>query len=383
MRTKLLAILDQCLAWAVDVVVLPEYSVPPEIMPEIIARDYPMLIVAGTHAVEQTEKYDVYGASAARLKRGQAVAPVIYTGRVLGFQSKLNPAHPEQQTLVVGDSWTPIAIPTHPPHQLGVMICKDFIDTQSEPHLTLVAPLMKACAVLAVPSLTPPRTVSEFAERAVTLAERHNRRVLYAHWSNGGGTTIFVDEGKVERGRPFPDGPTQLEQGEEGVIVADLDLEYVRSSDPGHRSLDWRPPMRPAAAATFVYTSNQADAEYAQWCEQFVTKTKGAPIEEIQAFIEAHEEAIQDLAQAGSPTRRRRLGDLLDSIEYLNAREDVHAFLLEVVLPPSVLPANTLNEAIATAAMNVVAEWSGLLSAKALGEIRDRLRVAVMGSGGF
>lgn len=73
---------------------LSEYSVPWELLPELVERSGDLVVVAGPHAVEpaavRAKVYSKLGAPMPRL--GQAVGPIIGVGRILGLQTKLHAA---------------------------------------------------------------------------------------------------------------------------------------------------------------------------------------------------------------------------------------------------------------------------------------------------
>ena len=243
-------ILTTCRTWNVEIIVFPEYSIPWEILGGIVDSAGPLVVVAGTHSVERDARnsgvYQKLGCEQLP-GLGTAVCPVLHQGRLLTLQPKLNPAQLEVGSMQPGQTWHPVSLPPSIPGPLGVMICLDFLYREGERHRGLVGPGFEQCRFLAVPSLTPHFTIPEFTSKAWEEAKRYGRPVLYADIASGGGTSVFVDEGDVTDLRLFPERAGYLEPGDEGVIVADIDLGYERPGarhDMNMRSRSNRSPPR-------------------------------------------------------------------------------------------------------------------------------------------
>jgi predicted amidohydrolase len=266
---RIKALLSACRTWQVQLVVFPEYSIPWEILGGVADAAADMVVIAGTHAVtraaRQSGLYQKLGAEELP-DAGMAVCPVLYQGRLLGLQAKLNPAVPERDSLVPGRRWQPVALPHTIPGPCGVMICLDFLYREGPQHRGLVSEVLSGCRFLAVPSLTPYYTAGEFAGKAWEEARRYGRPVLYADIASGGGTSVYVDEGAPADLRRFPDQAGYLEPGDEGVIVADVDLGYERVG-PSTR-YDAARPIRPVAAASFVYRAHAIGDQYAAFLDK-------------------------------------------------------------------------------------------------------------------
>ena len=84
LRGKVLAVLEACRGWGVQLVVFPEYSIPGELLTDMASMSDDLIIVAGTHAVERRFRRDkLYG----RLgwpreppRTGEAVVPCCTVG---------------------------------------------------------------------------------------------------------------------------------------------------------------------------------------------------------------------------------------------------------------------------------------------------------------
>ncbi|HSP82019.1 MAG TPA: hypothetical protein VLQ93_26090, partial [Myxococcaceae bacterium] len=262
---KVKAVLARCQAWNVRLVVFPEYSIPSDILEAVAQAAGDMVVVAGTHTVERNVRrsglYTGLGATA-NPETGQSVCPVLHGGKLLALQPKLNPAVPERESLKPGASWTPVALPEPLPGPLGVLVCLDFLYRESPLYQKHVAPRLEACRFLAVPSLTPHHSLGDFDGKAWEEAKRYGRPVLYCNEAEHGGTSVYVDEKTKKELSQFPERSGLLLRGEEGVIVADVDLGFRRTgeSTPYHAPR----PVRPVAAATLVYQARAAESEYAQ-----------------------------------------------------------------------------------------------------------------------
>ncbi len=181
LRKKLVAVLGQCRSWGVRIVVLPEYSVPWQLLNDVVQASDQMVVVAGTHTVDrESRKSGIYAQlGAANPTLLSAVCPVLYRGRALGLQAKLNPAKPEEGQMKPGTAWSPLDLPDGLPGPMGTLVCLDFLFRESAAHQRLVLPRLTECRFLVVPSLTPTHTLGEFSAKAWEEARRYGRPVLY------------------------------------------------------------------------------------------------------------------------------------------------------------------------------------------------------------
>ncbi|WP_309893182.1 pentapeptide repeat-containing protein [Archangium sp.] len=381
---KIRAVLDACRAWGARLVVFPEYSIPWEILGGVADAAGDMVVVAGTHTVERAarRKGGIYERLVAPElpSVGQAVCPVLHQGRLLALQPKLNPAVPERGSMKPGAAWRPVALPEGLPGPMGVLICLDFLFRESERSRALIGEQLKACRFLAIPSLTPHYTLPEFAGKAWEEARRYGRPVLYCDSADGGGTSLYVDEGSPSDLRQFPERAGYLETGDEGVIVADVNLGYER---PGPTTrYDAPRSILPVAEATLVYQAQPAGQAYAGWLAEAAPLLAREDDEAIEALVE-HVEQGRDIllnagALSGARARERRLRRLADSLDKVTSLEDLRRFTREVVLPPDVLPLEALRGAMARGAADAVFQWLEREDARAAGlaEVEVRLRKA-------
>lgn len=364
---KAAAILAACRKWDVDLVVFPEYSLACEILPRIAAEAGDMVVVAGTHAVDQRALTgDVYRRLGCpedqRPRLGEAVCPVLLRRRILALQPKLHVARPEQGSLRLGERWRPIDLPeeTGVPGPLGALICLDFLFRESPQYQRLVAPHLEACTLLAVPSLTPDYTLPEFAAKLREEARRYKRPVAYANLASEGGTTIVADDKIREH---FPFGAGELPAGDEGVIVVDVDLR------PGRRGrsspYEEAPIVTPFAEASLVYRSHPHGDAFAAWLETLHHAIEvlpedddGSALLDILQTVDERREVLRDAsAIPGASARARRIAALLERLKLIHSAEDLACYVREVLVPPEILPFNHLREAMALGAHDVVHRW--------------------------
>ncbi|WP_437299721.1 pentapeptide repeat-containing protein [Sorangium sp. So ce426] len=381
---RIKAVLAACREYGARIAVLPEYSVPWEILGGVAEAAGDMVVVAGTHTVDRAARrsgvYERLGAAALPAV-GQSVCPVLHGGRLLGLQAKLNPAIPERSSMRPGATWAPVEMPDGLPGPMGVLVCLDFLFREGEPHRRLVAERLGACRFLAVPSLTPHHTLPEFAGKAWEEARRYGRPVLYCDGAEGGGTSVYVDEGQAHDLKRFPDRAGYLDPGDEGVIVADVDLGYERAG----RSTRYEAPrpVVPVAEATFVYRGHPAGEAYARWLDEareLLARDDDDALEAVVARIEEARDVLLNAgALSGAAARGRRLRRLYGELDKVTSVEQLRQFTREVVLPAEVLPLDALRAAMAGAAADVVFGWMAQREAREAGfaEVEARLRKAV------
>ncbi|WP_437535823.1 pentapeptide repeat-containing protein [Sorangium sp. So ce726] len=381
---RIRAVLSACLEYGARIVVFPEYSIPWEILGGVADAAGDMVVVAGTHMVDRAARrsgvYERLGAAALPAV-GQSVCPVLHGGRLLGLQAKLSPAIPERSSMRPGETWAPVEMPDGLPGPMGVLVCLDFLFREGEPHRKLVAERVGACRFLAVPSLTPHHTLPEFAGKAWEEARRYGRPVLYCDGAEGGGTSVYVDEGQAHDLQRFPDRAGYLGPGDEGVIVADVDLGYERAGRS--TQYDAPRPVVPVAEATLVYRGHPAGEAYARWLDEargLLARDDDDALEAVVARLEQGRDVLLNAgALSGAAARGRRLRRLYGELDRVTSVEQLRQFTREVVLPAEVLPLDALRAAMAGAAADVVFGWMAQREAReaGFGEVEARLRKAV------
>ncbi|CAN91076.1 unnamed protein product [Sorangium cellulosum So ce56] len=376
-KRKVEAILDACRAWSVQILVFPEYSIPPALL-ENIARAAPdTVVVAGTHHVDDStldqKIYESLGSTANHDELlNCAVSPVLHGGRLLALIPKLHPAKPELRFLQPGHGWAPIDLPESFGGPLGVLICLDLLQRESDPHREHVGPHLSQCRLIAAPSLTGKHTLPEFDAKAQEEARRKGRPVLYADHAPGGGSSIYVDEGREQDLRIFPEHAGYLEPGEEGVVVADIDLGHqAAGASTRHASTS---PILPYAAASLVYSG--VDRAHAEWYQRL-----GAVLDEPEKNTRQRLRAVKAFVAATPPeipkgisARQRRLQRLMQDIEGESNLDRVRQLTREVMLPEEVLPLDGLRAALARGAADEIQKWVNEHHAGDFGPVVPRLR---------
>ncbi|AEI66327.1 hypothetical protein [Corallococcus macrosporus] len=375
LRRRITAILHACKTWQVQVVVFPEYSIPPEILAPIAREAGEILIVAGSHYVDRValrEKvYEKLGKPEQSKLIEQSVSPVIHKNRLLALVPKLHAAKPEVGTLRLGNEWEPVSLPSEFPGPMGVLICLDFISRQSTQHLKQVAQPLGNCRFLAAPALTPTHSLPEFDAQAVKEARREHRPVLFANIATHGGSTVFVDEGRPTDHSRFPEHVGRLEPSEEGVIVADIDLGHVPVGTSTPHILT--PPIIPFAAASLVYRG--AEQSYARWLEEFHAKlaTPGNDdferLEDCDKFVRQNPPPIPPKTSA----RKRRLEQLVQDVADESSLNRIKQLSTELLLPDDILPLEALSAALAAGASDELRSWINEPGASEFGPVAARL----------
>jgi WD40 repeat protein/predicted amidohydrolase len=376
-RTKVEAILASCRAWAVRLLVLPEYAVPWQELEWLAAEAGDLVVVAGTHTVTPEAKrsgvYQRLGVPADQVRYHEALSLVLHGGYALGSQAKLHPATPELRSLKHGQRWSPIELPDGLPGPMGVLICLDFLisvggvtPTEGAASALPEASSLLRSRFLAVPSLTPFHSVEEFSLKAWESAERYKRPVLYANVAAvgssklGGGSSIFVDEDREHDLEHFPLRVGRMGVHDEGVIVADVDLGYVRAHGRSTPYEQHRPVI-PFAAASLLYTRHPALAQYRDWLASLTELLTHDDDDAFDAMVEKVREGTSLLRDvivlSGREMRARRLRELLDGPERVQGMEGMRQALREIPLPASVLPLDKLQAAMAQGAANSIDLW--------------------------
>ncbi|WP_224361002.1 pentapeptide repeat-containing protein [Hyalangium versicolor] len=381
---KVRAILARCQEWGVRLIVFPEYSIPWQVLEELARAGGDLVIVAGTHSVTRMSiRSGVYQRLGAPQppRAGESVCPVLYRGQLLHLQPKLSRATPETQ-MVPGKLWHPVELPEGLPGPMGVLICLDFLHRGSESHRDLVAQKLEQCRFLAVPSYTPDYTAQEFTSQALMDARRYGRPVLWADVATfsekqeAGGSSLHVDEGRPEDLRRFPEQAGYLEPGDEGVIVADVDLGYERVGNSTR--YDPQRPIEPFAAASLVYPARPAGERYARWLDDAAPLLARGDTEAADTLAERITQSRTLLLDAGASgkSHQARFRRLLGDLDNLNTVEQIHRYLREIVLPPEALPLPNLRAVLAGAAEDAIFEWEKDWRGHGLGALVQRLHAA-------
>jgi tetratricopeptide (TPR) repeat protein len=321
-----------------------------------------MVVVAGSCFIDRTvQKSGVHVQLGAPTppKLRESIATVLHANRAIGLIAKLN-GIPEEAAMSLrpGEGWAPVVLPDGFGGPLGVLICLDFLERQHASFTTFVAPKLDTCRLLAVPALSPKGSLALFQGHLVEEAGPRRRPVLFANYSLGGGSTIAVSERSFDELCAFPLHAGVLEAGEEGMLVADVDLAVVGVGRTGRYGEDLR--CTPFAAASFVYSGISTDL--AAWH----TRLSDVLSEDLGSDNE--EEVVLDRALAWleanappraneTPMQKRRWDRLAQGLARESSVESLRRLTREVVLPPDVLPIQDLQSALSRGAAHVMNAW--------------------------
>ncbi len=207
---KLREIMTFCYRNKVDLVVLPEYSVPLESLEALRSFSNSMAIVAGIGYLRRADLkiYQDFGIDVDGAAPGSNVAILLSPQRNL-LISKKSRAEGEQITSGSGSRIETMQL-TKGAFELGISICLDFLQEkaryyQDNPH------------VVAIPALS--RNVSEFVDET----PRNFVRVFANHAAYGG---TYIGAPRIS-GLRFCDqnGSVPLEGGVEGIVIVDWDYD--------------------------------------------------------------------------------------------------------------------------------------------------------------
>lgn len=378
-RRRLEIILDVCRQWEVQLLVLPEYSVPAALLECLANRAGEMVVVAGTHQVDfeafEQGIYERLGAQPSEELLGCSVCPVLNRGRLLGLVQKHHPAKPELGRMKPGRTWEPIDMETAGlPGPMAVLVCLDGFNREGEQFRAVVAEAFEQCRFLAWPAATRDHTLPAVRAKGNEDAQRKRRPALFSNYAIGGGSTVYMDEGPAVDPKLFPEHAGFLEPGEEGLIVADINLGLER---PGTSTpYELTRSLVPFAAASLVYRGTEPD--YARWLDaaRVVLDAKDSSvIEKLKGLRSLLREKDLPLPGRQESARRRRLLRLQQGTGGSNL-EGAQKLVREVVLPEDVLPLRVLRAALARGAANEVRRWSSELGAGEFGPVDVLLRSA-------
>jgi tetratricopeptide (TPR) repeat protein len=359
---KLRAVVEACRAWDVRLLVLPEYSVPVGALPAVAAAAGDMVVVAGSCFVDrEVQNSPVYGELHAPSKpeRRWNVAHVLHRGRIVALVPKLQHIDKEQRfPMKQATAWAPVEIPEDFGGPLGVLICLDYTYRGSGAFRELVGSKLDQCRVIAAPALTSESSQRFFEGHHIEESGPERRPVLFANYADGGGSTIVAGERTMDEVRAFPLSAGVLDKGEEGVLVADLDLSIVGTGKGGRYG---EPPRcMPFAAASLVYTGTTP--ELAKWLSDLrdLLPETSSDDDEDDVLDRAVEWLSDHPPPRGdaSPTQKRRWDRMLGGLQHETSVEALRRLIREIVLPPEVLPRAAVQDALASGAAREIDRWT-------------------------
>lgn len=374
--SKLAAIARHCATWHCDLLVLPEYSVPPESIAALLEASGPMTSVLGTHYVEpartRTTFYSDLGVNTP--EPGHAIAVISSNGTVVGAQLKMQRSRWEQD-LRISQEWNPIKLASTGSHTLGVLICIDFINDRDDNFMQVVRPKLKDTSLLAVPSHTSRESRKEFESALRSEAQRHGRPVAYANTASGGGSTIYIESASSQE--PFPLGVPVLEPGDEGVVIVDVDLELNRPRDSRATRFDHRAVARPVAASQLIYLSDDRGIEHRSCLDAIVPEDLGIELNRLVEAVKTHSRRLEASATNVGRIVTSRILELVDKIDDIDDSERVLCRLRDVFIPSDVLSPTELRQLMLEGADRETAQWNGDHEvAKFVADCRSQLQAA-------
>lgn len=373
------AIVQWCVARDVQVLVFPEYAIPAELLERLAKAAGDCVVVAGSHFVKRAhinqKVYERLGSKQHKDLVGKSVSPVLHQGKLLHLVSKLHPAEGELGQIDPGEDWSPVSLPGAIPGPMAVLICLDYLTRQSERHQVLVAPSYEDCRFVAAPALSKTHLRDDpFRAKALEDTRGYRRPVLFANIAQWGQSTIFVPDKKPMDNRRFPEQAGLLEAGEEGVIVADLNvgMERAGQSTVYEQAL----PLKPVAAASLVYRGIQRDD--ARWLDGLRAAMKGDEYEiwsKVEDYVRQNRPPMPNGDRDSA--RKRKLLRLTQDIEDAPNLEWVRQLTDEIELNQKILPLRVLRAALAEGASREIAHWVRELSGGGeFGPVRDQLHEA-------
>lgn len=377
---KLRCLVDQCRSWGVRLLVLPEYSVPAQVLRAVAEAAGPyMVVVAGSCFVDNNVRrrrwHEDLGGERPGLR--QNVASVLLDSRLIATIAKTH-ATPEEQRMELASAagWGPVVLPGEAGGSLslGVLICLDFVKRDDdlpgqgpegrgavpEPHRApepRFGPRLNECRLLAVPALTPETSLPLFQGHHIEESGPGRRPVLFANWAPGGGSTIVVGERQWDEVKAFPTHAGVLSANEEGVLIADVDLAVVGVGKGGRYGEAL--PCKPFAAASFVYTASEpslaawVSALHEQLPETLGERDEADVLDGAVAWIQAHPPPRAPT----TPMRELRWNRMHQTLENESSAEALRRLTREVVFPPDVLPLAGLEQALCRGAGKTLQTW--------------------------
>jgi predicted amidohydrolase len=348
---RLVEIIRTCAAWDIQVLVFPEYSVPPECLEHVVPATKGMTVVLGTHSVEahrvDSGFYAQFGIAAP--VPGTSVAPVAIDGVIKHFQPKLNRNHLEDG-MSDGESWDPVDLPSA--QKMGILICLDFLKREALQYRTHVAPKIDDCKIIAVPALTPKYTTDRFDAKALDESVGYGRSALFADNAAGGGSSIAVASALARPSGVFPYGIPSLAVGEEGIVAVDIDVDYSRTAEKVQRSYSDRTAVIPVAASAFRYRTVQKDADHIKALSRMFQGVDLTCRASVARVLEQNEEAIAGLADKCSPTAASTINDVLENRDQARSAEELLCRLRHVELSDDIYPLQGVDQLRVRAAVD-------------------------------
>lgn len=246
----------------VQLMVLPEYSVPVELLEECmkLSREHNMVIIAGSHiatrpAINEHSRLGI-AASGEGSRLGRAVCPVLLPNGQSHLFEKINRSKWES-SLPAGVRSGPVSVQLgKEPIQIEVLIC---LDALQEPAGRKASRMKSSPSLVAMPSLTP--SVDLFYKRCELLLAS-GKVTLFANIADFGGSRVFTRAERAKGWLVISDGVDSIQKHCEAVVILDADLSSqfeVRKSTSEHF------PVRDVSVVPLLYS------RHSEVCKEFLS----------------------------------------------------------------------------------------------------------------
>ncbi len=310
-----------------NIVVFPEYSVPVEILPKIaaLAKQYEIIIIAGTHRVRFTdvtkEVYAQVGIEITKLKNGTSISPVIYPSGIIKVSSKKNHSKWEPNLVVDFDTDDVYEVELEGKiFRFGLAPCIDSL--QMDVVGRLLNDQKGRPQAIICPALSPSTT--QFKDVGNILA---SQEVLFclANSAKFGGTSFNTPSSWL----PYLPGVGTCDQKLDTNLEALLEIDFkIDSFFLKKGSTEFSPPCSKVKSFPIVYTSDNLWIESFQKLKndviEFLTSNDSvSAIEWIDGFLS--EQAIPLPESIVAKLKDLRYGQLITFAGDINSVEETFA----------------------------------------------------------
>jgi tetratricopeptide (TPR) repeat protein len=224
---KIKCIAEFASAHGAEVLLLPEYSVPPEMLGTCkdLACRLQLVIIAGSHTVTQTalEQYRRIGISnqLAGKTPGLAICPVFVPGEGCILFEKITRSKWESD-MIPGTSIPPVTLKLKGESvRLQVLIC---IDALQDPPVGSQRKFRDSIPTLvAIPVLSPDMKLFHHKAELVLAS---GRCVILANAAEHGGSRVYARAERCARWLAAQNGTEPMPKGAEALVVIDVDLGH-------------------------------------------------------------------------------------------------------------------------------------------------------------
>lgn len=341
LTAKLRHVLDFACEKGVDILVFPEYSIPCDLLRFVRDSAMKMLIIAGTHTVDQRcmRGCAKLGFDVVQEDIGMALCPIFKPGGEAVTLHKRAASKWEEATLIPGRRWAPIQFEKDGVSYLIVVdVCVDFVSPAQnsfdghEGQATISELEEQASLTIhVVPSLTP-RPADDFEPEARKRAKRQDHLVVFANGASYGGSRIFFDNPRGSR-LPLQDplGSWTAASNEELLIGVHIDPRSFRRPRNFTPVPSPSPPMSQTIVSSFYYTGFREE-------DEALKILQGQRLRQSKSYIEQAMPA--SFLRRPHTTLRSKLQEMQRRLDGLPHAQI--SMLREAILLPSEIP--TMDE---------------------------------------